>query len=174
MMKACKLFCSPINSMHEHFWPFYTPFLQKFAKKQQQTNILGNINIQSSLSDTLTGANRVHCRVSEFISAIHSAVQCKSTKHMCLLDKTWHIRLFLNFLQFLFFYHRLTYRSSAVIFLLYSSSIRKYRPYNFLFHFHTISWYLECNCDVTSGYIQSIYCKFLKIFFLFFPVNNKY
>ena len=74
----------------------------------------------------------------ELMSAIHLAALFKSTRHVCLLDETWHIRLFLDFYYFYFFYHRLTYRSSAVIFLLYSSNIRKYWPYNFLFHFHTI------------------------------------
>lgn len=65
--------------------------------------------------------------------------------------------LFLKKIIIIFSYHRLTYHSSAVIFLLYSSNICKYRFYNFLLFFSILAHFSPLwngNLDRASGHVH--------------------
>lgn len=117
----------------------------------------------------------------ELMSAIYSAALSKSTWHVCLLDETWHIRLFLNFYYNFYFSitdwhtaHQLSYFSFILPISVNIGLIISF------FIFILTYWYLECNCDTTSSYIQSILTSLneLQLFFNFlspfFLLTNKY
>lgn len=68
----------------------------------------------------------------------------------------------------IFSYCRLTYHPSAVIFLLYSSNIRKYRSYNFLLFFlkFFFTFFPLWSSDRASGHIHFALCALTVVLIL--------
>lgn len=110
------------------------------------------------------------CCSAVLMFAILLAVVCSNLPDTCLLDKTWRIRLLLDFHYLFIFYYRSTYLSSASFVTLI---LHKSVNINLLVFFFILILFnhLECNCDITSHYIQLTFTQFpLKSIFL--PLNR--